>query len=177
MRTPISPQVCPRGGVTYTEPLTGVTLHASCINGVITKAVKHRASNGIACAAGWLDGFHDEICRQNPHIPCRDVFTGDHPVVLEGRAAWKALHDYAMAYPESPSPSDVEAATAWLAGWRTTIPASGGCKCRNHWAEIEARHPMDLSSRRAFYNSTVVGHDAVNARLGKPLQAAAFLLP
>lgn len=41
--------------------------------------------------------------------------------------------------------------------------------CQEHWRELDAAEPLDMSSDEAFFVGTVKRHDIVNARLGKPI--------
>ena len=88
-----------------------------------------------------------------------------------GRALWAMLHAYAHTYPDAPTPVDVERATAWLGHFDSAVAAaSTGCNCRKHWQAITTQQPPDLTSRTAFYWWSVMVHNSVNVRLGKPTQ-------
>lgn len=91
----------------------------------------------------------------------------EHDRQQTGREKWRALHSYAESYPETPTVEDQKAALVWFASWQAGL-RDLGCDCSGKWAAILRQHPLDLSSRRAFYQWSVCVHDEVNVSLGKP---------
>ncbi len=75
-------------------------------------------------------------------------------LVEQLRRQWGILHRYALQHPR-PDP-------AWLDAFALRLPCTG---CREHWqATVQRTPPGD-----AFFAWTVMVHNEVNARLGKPL--------
>jgi hypothetical protein len=179
MKTPISLSISPgadpagvlfggRSGWHYKVPGTNVTLHSTGMGAMYQKLWMALVGNKGDISEGWMERLHDGICEQMPYIPCREIYTHENnPVMVEGRARWKELHEFASSYPDQPTDEDRALATGWLADWRNRIPTYG-CKCRQKFALIEEAKPVDLSSRDAFYQWSCQVHDMVNEKLGKP---------
>lgn len=158
-----------RPGWHYEVPETGTILHSTGIGALYDKLWVVLVANNLDISEGWKDKLHDELCEQMPHVKCVEIINPEtHPTVIAGRAAWKELHEYAWSYPDYPLPDAVEAAKAWLDGWRQRIP-SYGCACKRKFAAIEQARPVDLRSRHDFWQWTVEIHNDVNRKLGKPL--------
>jgi hypothetical protein len=89
-----------------------------------------------------------------------------------GPLGWLTLHSVATSYPESPSNAERALMDSWLNFFRDTITCS---YCRGHFAELLERYrmlfPRMLSSRQEFALFSFRAHNAVNARLMKPVYA------
>lgn len=72
-----------------------------------------------------------------------------------GRMLWRELHLHTACDKE------------WYSAWRSKI-VSDKCGCGKDFKQIESTHPIDFSSADSFFESSVVMHNAVNAKLGKP---------
>jgi hypothetical protein len=179
MLTPSSPNTCPsqrvegkrrrEAGWLYIQPETQMPFRHACLTVLIKQVHAHRfglPEMKMDLGEGWEDRLKDDICQQNDWIACIEVYNRDtHPLVLEGRERWRELHQYASDYPDNPTSEDVEKAKEWLAGWRSRIPNYPSCRCRENFADIEARNPFRLSSRAEFWTSTVENHDYVSIKL------------
>lgn len=133
---------------------------------MLDKIHKHRIANGLNHATGWEEEVLGALCRSNPHLRCEEANAEPHRIVVEGRAAWKALHEYALTFDEENLSEAQQNAKAWLVDWRRTIPRTG-CQCRDKFQRIESAHPVDLSSREAFWRWTILIHNVVSESLGK----------
>ncbi len=95
-----------------------------------------------------------------------------------GHALWALLHAYAYHYPARPDRSRQIAAQAWLADFTVQVrKLSAACKCSDHWGRLNETAPPPVEDGPAFYWWTVAVHDAVNARLLKPLHAPDYSIP
>jgi len=86
-----------------------------------------------------------------------------------GRALWACLHAYADTYPGVADASHQRRARMWLRLWAAAVP-SDGCNCKGGWAEILLLAPPPLEGRDSFSRWAITVHDAINAKLGKPLR-------
>lgn len=77
-------------------------------------------------------------------------------ITITGADLWAGLHRLAL------NPDKAEAFTRFLAGLRNAIPCG---VCRGHWDAWIANNPPDGD----LFAWTVAAHNAVNARLGRPL--------
>ncbi len=179
MLRPLSLSISPNGGLRYKQPETPFDTRSYSLTDIMRRVANHRRSVPslqLDTAEGWEDRLKSDLCVQNPQWRCEEFRPGEiHPLVIEGRARWAELHDYAAAYPETPTREERASAQAWLAGWRQRIPEYRHCKCREGFAELEKRTPFDLLNRRSFWRSAVALHDSVNKKLGKPLFADKLL--
>jgi len=82
-----------------------------------------------------------------------------------GRAAWKVLHAVAEQYPAAPTYEDQQSALQYIFGFAKLYPC---LKCRQHFQQLLAQYPPDVSSQPAFRNWMIAFHNRVNADLGKP---------
>lgn len=73
----------------------------------------------------------------------------------QGQFAWQKLHAYEGCDPQ------------WLDIWQYLIP--GRCDCREGYQKILEEYPPDFSTSEAFFAWSVALHNAVNAKLGKPV--------
>lgn len=85
-----------------------------------------------------------------------------------GRALWLLLHAYALTYPERAAKARQAEAAAWLTHFGVAVDEAT-CACGKHWQELLKAHPPKLQGQAAFYWWTVLMHDKINARLGKPM--------
>jgi len=76
---------------------------------------------------------------------------------------WGPLHNYAAKHAGKWHP---ERARRWYRAWVALIPNSQGCNCRKKWIAVD--FAFDFTSPKAFFESSVVGHNLVNEQLGKP---------
>lgn len=74
--------------------------------------------------------------------------------VERAKELWRELHSQQDATPE------------WFADWVKRVP-NFGCGCRNWLKEYLQKNPPIYGE--GFYEWTVTLHDAVNAKLGKPI--------
>lgn len=162
----------PPGMFVYMQPETGARFQYGTWQEILQYVGQHRRAMGYDLADGWMDRLEDDACAQNPHWGCFDdqmPATFDTPLAVAGRALWLELHGFAEQYAESPTEDDVSHARYWMANWRERIPRFGGCTCREDWARLEANYPPQYGSREAFVTWSIISHDAVNRRIGKPL--------
>lgn len=115
------------------------------------------APSKVFCPCGHIGGMveTEPIIAVTPRaIPMNPVDT---------RMLWRELHLYTQEQEWNPSQ-----AKAWYMAWRKRIP-SFGCKCKEHWGNIENKLPPDYSSEEAFFTWSVEAHNAVNKKLNKPI--------
>lgn len=87
---------------------------------------------------------------------------------LVGPPMWETLHYAAFQCPE-PFAERAPALVDLVRGYVVLLPCA---ECRGHFAALLDAHPPEAaaqSGRQAFARWTVDAHNAVNARLGKPL--------
>jgi hypothetical protein len=87
-----------------------------------------------------------------------------------GPLGWLTLHSVATSYPETPTEAERRLMESWLDMFRDTITCA---YCRGHFAELLAKYrslfPNMLYSRQEFVVFSFRAHNAVNARLMKPI--------
>jgi len=87
-----------------------------------------------------------------------------------GPLGWMTLHSVSTSYSESPTPTERQLVSSWLDLFRDTITCP---HCRDHFTTMlnnyRARFPGFLSSRQDFAMFAFRAHNAVNARLHKPV--------
>lgn len=81
--------------------------------------------------------------------------------VVKGPLLWRELHARPDAYAE-----DEEAERKWWEGFLRRVPCG---QCRQHAIQYERDHPMATESAEGLRKWGRKFHDAVNARLNKPL--------
>lgn len=90
-----------------------------------------------------------------------------------GPLGWITLHSVATSYPDRPTDAEQTLMYSWLDKFRDTITCS---YCRGHFTELLGRYrtlfPNMLSSRQEFAVFTFRAHNAVNARLLKPVYSS-----
>ncbi|AJF98037.1 erv-family thiol oxidoreductase [Pandoravirus inopinatum] len=93
---------------------------------------------------------------------------GSDVMHLVGPPMWETLHYAAFQCPE-PFDERASALIGLARGYVVLLPCA---ECRGHFAALLDAHPPEVaarSGRQAFARWTVDAHNAVNARLGKPL--------
>ena len=87
-----------------------------------------------------------------------------------GPLGWMTLHSVSTIYPEKPTPSEKALMVSWLDMFRDTITCSS---CKGHFTlmlqNYRMKFPNMLSSRQDFAIFAFRAHNAVNARLSKPV--------
>ena len=87
-----------------------------------------------------------------------------------GPLGWMTLHSVSTLYPERPTPSEKSLLTSWLDMFRDTITC---VHCKSHFTTMlqnyRMRFPNMLNSRQDFAMFAFRAHNAVNARLSKPV--------
>lgn len=87
-----------------------------------------------------------------------------------GPLGWMTLHSVSTSYPENPTPSERQLVFSWLDMFRDTITCP---HCKEHFGTMlqnyRNRFPGMLSSRQDFAMFAFRAHNAVNARLHKPV--------
>lgn len=90
-----------------------------------------------------------------------------------GPLGWMTLHSTAFAYPDNPTPTERELMYSWLDMFRDTITCPS---CREHFTQMlgnyRSQFPGMLNNRQEFVLFTFRAHNAVNRRLGKPIQGS-----
>ncbi len=87
-----------------------------------------------------------------------------------GPLGWMTLHSISTSYPERPSLNERQLISTWLDMFRDTITCP---HCKDHFTTMlhnyRARFPEMLDSRQNFAMFVFRAHNAVNARLSKPV--------
>jgi len=87
-----------------------------------------------------------------------------------GPMGWMTLHSMASLYPEMPSLAERQLMNSWLDMFRDTITCP---HCKDHFTDLlasyRAKFPGMLNSKKDFMYFTFRAHNAVNARLHKPV--------
>jgi hypothetical protein len=87
-----------------------------------------------------------------------------------GPLGWMTLHSVSTSYPEKPTPSEKALVSSWLDMFRDTITCP---HCKEHFGTMlqnyRMRFPNMLNSRQDFAMFAFRAHNAVNARLHKPI--------
>ena len=90
-----------------------------------------------------------------------------------GPLGWMTLHSVSTLYPENPTPSEKALLSSWLDMFRDTITCT---HCKSHFTVMlqnyRMRFPNMLASRQDFAMFVFRAHNAVNARLSKPVYAS-----
>ena len=83
---------------------------------------------------------------------------------------WMTLHSMASLYPEMPSLAERQLMNSWLDMFSDTITCP---HCKDHFTDLlasyRAKFPGMLNSKKDFMYFTFRAHNAVNARLHKPV--------
>lgn len=95
----------------------------------------------------------------------------DKPMTsIWGPLGWMTLHSVSTSYPENPSQTEKQLVSSWLDLFRDTITCP---HCKEHFGSMlqnyRNRFPNFLNSRQDFAMFVFRAHNAVNARLHKPV--------
>jgi hypothetical protein len=82
-----------------------------------------------------------------------------------GRAAWKVLHTTFARFPESPTEEEQEALRSYVHLFQRLYPCG---ECAEHFGQVLAKYPPQVSSRTAAAMWGCYVHNIVNKRLKKP---------
>lgn len=89
-----------------------------------------------------------------------------------GPLGWMTLHSVSTSYSEVPTPNERQLVSTWIDLFRDTITCP---HCKDHFTTMldnyRKRFPGFLSSRQDFAMFAFRAHNAVNARLHKPVYA------
>lgn len=83
MLTPISTTEGPQGGWRFKEPANGVVITHNHYRAFMSDIFKMREANGLFTGTGWQADVLDEVCRQNPTLPCKDVDAPERVLTLD----------------------------------------------------------------------------------------------
>ncbi|KAL5121925.1 hypothetical protein ACEQ8H_000141 [Pleosporales sp. CAS-2024a] len=83
-----------------------------------------------------------------------------------GRAAWKVLHTTFARFPEKPTEDEKEALRSYVHLFQRLYPCG---ECAEHFGQILAKYPPQVSSRTAAAMWGCLIHNKVNARLKKEI--------
>ncbi|KAF3762806.1 hypothetical protein M406DRAFT_357592 [Cryphonectria parasitica EP155] len=82
-----------------------------------------------------------------------------------GRATWKFLHTMMARYPEQPTEDDQLALKTFMTLFSRLYPCG---ECAEHFRQLLAKYPPQVSSRNAAAGWLCFAHNIVNERLKKP---------
>ncbi|OAL53339.1 FAD-linked sulfhydryl oxidase-like protein ERV2 [Pyrenochaeta sp. DS3sAY3a] len=82
-----------------------------------------------------------------------------------GRAAWKVLHTTFARFPEKPTEEEKEALRSYVHLFQRLYPCG---ECAEHFGQVLAKYPPQVSSRTASAMWGCFVHNVVNKRLHKP---------
>ncbi|KAJ4370679.1 hypothetical protein N0V83_005200 [Neocucurbitaria cava] len=115
-----------------------------------------------------------EQARQNHGQPSGALLTG-HAIAPKlgnatakaelGRAAWKVLHTTFARFPEKPTEDEKEALRSYVHLFQRLYPCG---ECAEHFGQVLAKYPPQVSSRTAAAMWGCFVHNIVNKRLKKP---------
>jgi hypothetical protein len=91
--------------------------------------------------------------------------------VINGAAAWKALHTYPV---ENAETWDETQAKKWYRQWLKQVP-SYGCSCKSNWKQYTKEYPPPLLAAKSFFEWTVVAHNYVSTTHAEPRKEAITL--
>lgn len=87
-----------------------------------------------------------------------------------GPLGWMTLHSVSTSYPENPTPTEKQLVNSWLDMFKDTITCP---HCKEHFGimlyKYRTRFTGFLNSRQEFAMFVFRAHNAVNARLHKPV--------
>jgi hypothetical protein len=90
-----------------------------------------------------------------------DGQAADNSLAAAGRQLWAELHRRALSYQ-----GDEWDEHPWIACFARRVPCG---TCRDEWRQLIQELPPDLTDRESYFRWTVRAHNAVNAKLGKPI--------
>ncbi|PSN65606.1 FAD-linked sulfhydryl oxidase-like protein ERV2 [Corynespora cassiicola Philippines] len=82
-----------------------------------------------------------------------------------GRASWKVLHTTFARFPEKPTEDEKEALRSFVHLFQRLYPCG---ECAEHFGQVLAKYPPQVSSRSAAAMWGCYVHNIVNKRLHKP---------
>lgn len=82
-----------------------------------------------------------------------------------GHATWKFLHTMVARYPEEPTEEDQLALKTFITLFSRLYPCG---ECAEHFRQLLAKYPPQVSSRNAAAGWLCFAHNIVNKRLKKP---------
>lgn len=171
--TPTNPNSPPPGsrrGWIYVQAETGTPFQSLSLNALKHQVVKHRTAMKLDLGQDWYEKWLNELCLQNSKVRCEPNRLAANfipPLVLEGRLLWSQLHGYAdsLTYANF---SEHNTKT-WLRLWEERLPQFSGCRCHEGYVHAISENPPNTSSPEGFQEWAVKLHNAINAKLGKPL--------
>lgn len=85
-----------------------------------------------------------------------------------GEAGWTLMYAVAFAYPTHPTPADQAGAIHFFEGLAAVLPCQD---CRHHYTAYMQEFPIQVNvgSRNKLCAWLLNLHNAVNARIGKPI--------
>lgn len=92
---------------------------------------------------------------------------GKIPPTTWGPFFWHTMHITALGYPNQPTYAEKRAAKEFYESLAHLIPCPS---CKMHYAELLKEHPVSphVDSREDLFRFTVMIHNKVNVKLGKP---------
>ncbi len=87
-----------------------------------------------------------------------------------GPSAWLLIHLTALRYPERPTTDDKKRFSAFIKSLQYVLPCEGCCKGFQKIIEATQFGPATLRDRDALFEWTVIAHNMVNQKLGKPVR-------
>lgn len=86
-----------------------------------------------------------------------------------GPPMWKTIHYVALGYPENPTEEDKQAYEQFYTNIYKIIPCKKPCSV--HYKNMVSEFPVKnfLDNRDRLFEWTVIVHNKVNTRLGKPI--------
>lgn len=83
-----------------------------------------------------------------------------------GHATWKFLHTMMARYPEQPTEEDQLSLKTFITLFSRLYPCG---ECAEHFRQLLAKYPPQVSSRNAAAGWLCFAHNIVNERLKKPI--------
>lgn len=98
--------------------------------------------------------------------PSAMLTSSSHPRRAElGHATWKFLHTMVARYPDEPTEEDQLALKTFITLLSRLYPCG---ECAEHFRQLLAKYPPQVSSRNAAAGWLCYAHNIVNKRLKKP---------
>ena len=92
------------------------------------------------------------------------------PPATWGPSAWLLIHLAALRFPDRPTAEDRRRFSAFLKSLQHVLPCDGCCKGFQKILEITNFGPATLRSRDTLFEWTVIAHNMVNQKTGKPVR-------
>lgn len=83
MKRPKELTTSPRGGWKITDPVTGIPVSQPHPMAFLQKVREARVANGHRISGNFEDEVWEEVCKQNPHIPCHDTEVPEIPMTAD----------------------------------------------------------------------------------------------